>query len=461
MSQTYPVYDPATLEEVGRAPDLTGSDVDQAVKQARAAAKGWAADREARRDALRRAAQAIRGHAEELGRTLSLEQGKPIAEAVAEFHVGAGLLEYYVDLQWPLQERLPDREDRTVTVDHLPVGVVGTITPWNFPISLLLVKLAPALVAGCTVVCKPAATTPLSTIALVGLLNEFLPVGVLQHATSKGRVVNVALSEHPLVRKLSFTGSTEVGTAVLGQAAPTAKRVTMELGGNDPAIVLDDADIEFTARGIAQSAFRNAGQVCMAVKRVYVPRSLEATFLDALTAATKHLVLGHGINTSTTMGPMHSAAQLDIVSSLVRAARADGATIVSGGGRGCDLPGHFMEPTVVSGLDGSAPLVSEEQFGAALPVVRYDNVEDLTERLNCEHWGLGASVWSPDLERAQTVASTVEAGTVWLNQHTRVEHDAPFGGWRMSGIGRERGRWGLEHYLEQRVINARPHQEAR
>ncbi|MDO4240615.1 aldehyde dehydrogenase family protein [Micrococcus sp.] len=457
MSRTYTVYDPATLEPVGEAPQHTAADVDERVRAARAALGGWAADEPARRAALRACAEAIRAESAALGELMSREQGKPRREAEGEFLVGAGMLDYYADLDWEASTRLPDREGRSVRVDRLPVGVVGTITPWNYPISLLLVKLAPALAAGCTVVSKPSPSTPLSTIALVDLMARHLPEGVLQWATSSDRTVNVALAEHPLVRKISFTGSTDVGTRILAQTAPLAKRITMELGGNDPAIVLDDADPAFTGAALAASAFRNAGQVCMAAKRVYVPRSLADQVVESLAAAAEAFVLGRGVEEATTMGPMHNAAQLETVSELVDDALSRGGRRVAGGGRGCDLPGHFMAPTVVTGLDDDAALVSDEQFGAALPVVVYEDLEALVRRLNDQPWGLGASVWSPDLERADAVARTVEAGTVWINQHTRVEQDAPFGGWRLSGVGRERGPWGLEHYQELRTVNAMAH----
>ncbi|MBQ0825262.1 aldehyde dehydrogenase family protein [Streptomyces tagetis] len=455
--ETYDVHDPATLEMVGRAPVHGEDEVRRAVAAARAAAPGWAADREARRAALRACAGLVRAHEDELGRLLSLEQGKVLAEAVGEFRVGAGLLEHYAGLAWDEVERLPDRADRTVEVQYRPVGVVGTITPWNFPVSLLCVKLAPALAAGCTVIAKPSASTPLSTMALVELMNRVLPAGVLQCRTSPGRAVNVALSSLPGVRKISFTGSTEVGTAVAAQAAATVKRVTLELGGNDPAVVLPDADVETTAQAIVASAFRNAGQVCMAVKRVYVPRGLRDALIEAMAAAVSRHRLGHGVAAGSTMGPMHSAAQHAIVRSLVDGAVAAGARIAAGGGRGCDLPGHFLEPTLVTDAEPGMDLVDGEQFGNALPVVAYDGLDAVLDGLNGQEFGLGASVWSPDLDRAHAVAARIEAGTVWINQHTQVEPDAPFGGWKSSGLGRERGRWGLAEYLEPRTVNARPH----
>ncbi len=453
----YEVHDPATLKLVGHAPENTAQDVELAVSAARAASAGWAADREARRSALRAGAALIRRDLDALSTLLSREQGKPKAEAAGEFTVAAGLFEYYADLGWDETEPLAPRADRTLEVQYRPVGLVGTITPWNFPISLLCVKLAPALVAGCTVIAKPSPSTPLSTIALVNLLNEVLPPGVLQVRTSSRRTVNVALSTSPGIRKISFTGSTEVGISIAQQAASTVKRVTMELGGNDPAVVLDDADIAVTARGIVGSAFRNAGQVCMAVKRVYVPRSRSAELAEAIATEAARHVLGHGIADGTTMGPMHNESQLKLVRGLVDSAVGAGARILSGGTAGCDLPGYFLSPTVVIDAEPGMDLVEQEQFGAALPIVAYDNLDETIAGLNAGEFGLGASVWSPDQERAHAIASRIEAGTVWVNQHTLVEPDAPFGGWKASGVGRERGRWGLEEYLETRVINARPH----
>lgn len=454
---TYDVHDPATLEVVGQAPQHSEQDVAAAVELAESAAPGWAADRSARRVALRALAAGIRAEEDRLGRILSREQGKPLAEAVAEFRVSAGLFEYYADLEWDEVEPLPPRGDRSLEVHYRPVGLVGTITPWNFPISLLCVKLAPALVTGCTVITKPSASTPLSTIALVELAQRFLPAGVLQVRTSARRTVNVALSTLPGVRKISFTGSTEVGTSVAAQAAATVKRVTLELGGNDPAVVLEDADAETTARGIVASAFRNSGQVCMAVKRVYVPRSRAAEMTEALAAAAAGHILGHGVAEATTMGPMHNASQLELVQSMVDEAVSAGARVATGGVRGCDLPGYFMAPTVVDAAAPGMRLVDEEQFGNALPVIAYDDLDATVRQLNADEFGLGASVWSPDQQRAHAVASQLEAGTVWINQHTVVEPDAPFGGWKSSGLGRERGRWGLDEYLETRTLNMRPH----
>src|SRR5699024_4946832 len=452
-SSTYAVYDPATLEIVGEAPQHTEADVRRAITAAKKAGYDWSTSRAARQSALQQIANLIRNDAERLGELLSREQGKVLPEAIGEFNTAADLFDYYAELDWAETESLPPRSGRSIEVQNRPVGIVGTITPWNFPISLLCVKLAPALVTGCTVIAKPSATTPLSTIALVDLMNQVLPSGVLQVRTSSNRTVNVALSTLPEVRKISFTGSTEVGTAVAAQAAESVKRVTLELGGNDAALVLRDADIEKTAQSILNSAFRNAGQVCMAVKRIYVPRSIAQEFTEALVAHSTNIVVGRGIDAATTMGPRHSKSQLSIVRELVDDAVSSGAQIVTGGSSSSELPGYFMDPTIITRASAGMPLVDEEQFGSALPIVTYDDVATTIAEINNGPFGLGASVWSEDLDAAKQLAGRLEAGTVWVNQHTVVELDAPFGGWKSSGLGRERGRWGLEEYLEPRTIN--------
>lgn len=457
MSSHYEVLDPATLEVVAQVPENTAEDTRQAALRARAALRGWRRDRGARAEALVKIAEKIEANLDSLGEVLSREQGKPVGEAKMEFTVSAGLFRYYATLDWDEVISLPERDGRNVEVLNRPVGVVGTITPWNFPISLLCVKLAPALIAGCTVLTKPAPTTPASAIALIELMNTVLPEHVVQVLTGSNRTVSVALASEPLVNKISYTGSTAVGTSLMQQAAENVTRVTMELGGNDAAIVLEDADIEVTARGIVGSAFRNAGQVCMAVKRVYVPEALRADFTDAVLAEVNKFVLGHGIDAATTLGPMHNASQRDYVRELVDAAAADGATVLAGQQR-CELPGYFQTPTIVADAEQGMRIVREEQFGAALPIVTYSSVDEAIEFANDSEFGLGASIWTPDMERARQLAPELEAGTVWINQHTVVELDAPFGGWKQSGIGRERGRWGLDAYLEPTTVNWRAYQ---
>lgn len=450
----YSVFDPAALTLLGTVPSFSEADVALAVEQAERALGPWSTDIETRRALMLEGAQLIRAHQRDVAATLTSEQGKPLADAMGEVGVCADLLEYYAALPFEPTVHLPERAGRTPRVQYRPVGVVGAITPWNFPLSLLMVKTAPALLAGCTVIARPSATTPLSTVQLFDLLSTVLPAHVLQVCTGPDRTVSLALANHPRVRKLSFTGSTGVGISLAQRALITVKRVTLELGGNDPAVVLDDVNVEAAARRIMGSAFKNSGQVCMAAKRVYVPESIADAFVEAAAEVIHDFTLGHGLSEGTSHGPLHNTTQLEFVAGLVDDARAAGARVVTGG-RAADvgLPGHFYEPTLVAECAAGMGLVDQEQFGNALPVITYRNVDEAIAQANDSEFGLGASVWGTDLDRANTVAERLEAGTVWVNQHTVVELDAPFGGWKQSGLGRERGRAGLEPYLETRTIN--------
>lgn len=450
----YAVFDPATLLRVGTAPDFSEADVDRSVARSELAAAQWSRDLAARRELMLQAADQVRANQHDIASALTLEQGKPLRDALLEVSVCADLLEYYGGLAFEDTEQLPQRQGRTPRVQYRPVGVVGAITPWNFPLSLLMVKTAPALLAGCTVLARPSATTPLSTILLFEVLSRVLPEDVVQVCTGQDRTVSVALANHPNVRKISFTGSTGVGISLAQRALDTVKRVTLELGGNDPAIVLDDVNVEAAARQLMASAFKNSGQVCMAAKRIYVPESIASSFVDAAASVIGEFTLGHGLEPESSHGPLHNDSQLQVVSGMVAHAQAAGARVVTGG-RAAEvgLPGYFYEPTLMSNCQAGMALVDQEQFGNALPIVTYRDIDDAIRQANDSEFGLGASVWGTDLDRADGVAVRLEAGTVWVNQHTVVELDAPFGGWKQSGLGRERGRAGLEPYLETRTIN--------
>ncbi|UNK47774.1 aldehyde dehydrogenase family protein [Arthrobacter sulfonylureivorans] len=448
---TYQAYDPALLDPIGEVPNLTASDVDRAVELATEAQLSWAADLDTRRVALREVVHRIRADADRLARLVSLEQGKDLKLANVEVAMTAAIFEYYANFEWS-DLRLPDRDNRQVTVQLRPYGVVAAVTPWNYPLSLLAPKVAPALIAGNTVIAKPAATTALCTVALVDLMNEVLPEGVLQCVTSNAGATR-GLASHPGVAKVSVTGSGPTGQAIMRRAADRMQRVTLELGGNDPAIVTADVDIPEAARRIAASAFRNAGQTCISIKRVFVDRSVESEFTDALAGVVSALQVGHGVAQGTDIGPVHTAKQRDFVIDLIDDAVRSGARIVTGGDKGSDLPGHFVAPTVVTDIDPAARLVVEEQFGPVLPVVAFDGIDTAIELANAGPFGLGSSIWSADLDAAYAIAERINAGTVWINQHTVVELDAPFGGWKESGLGRERGAWGLNEYLQTRTVN--------
>ncbi|NLT31419.1 MAG: aldehyde dehydrogenase family protein, partial [Propionibacterium sp.] len=327
------------------------------------------------------------------------------------------------------------------------------IVPWNFPAFLAAAKIASALAAGNTVVVKPAESVALSMQKFVDVLNEVLPAGVLG-IVHGGPEVGKALIDNRDVRKVSFTGSTKVGRIIMQQAAETLTPVTLELGGNDPAIVLDDADLLYTATTLAHSAFYNAGQMCIAPKRAYVPADKVDEFNRIFAEAMAQLPVGDGAQAGVKVGPLHNRAQLDINKRLLEDAVGRGATIVAGGEPGTDLPGHFLQPTLVTGVDDSFDLVSQEQFGTVFPVVAYTDVDEVIDRVNSQEYGLGASVWGSQ-ERATELAHRIEAGTVWVNQHNALEVNLPFGGVKQSGFGREGGVVGIDNFSQWRVIDVR------
>jgi acyl-CoA reductase-like NAD-dependent aldehyde dehydrogenase len=452
VSGTFSVINPATEEEAGRAPANDEAHLDEAVAGARRAFATWRRDEGARRAALRGAAELLEANASDIARTLTLEQGKPRAHATAEVFGSAAQLKSVAEMPLPHEVTRDDARGR-IEICFRPFGVVAAITPWNYPILIATSKLAPALLAGNTVVLKPSPFTPLSTLELGQVLNRVLPAGVL-NIVSGGNELGAKLTAHPDVQKISFTGSVPTGKRVGQAAAADLKRVTLELGGNDPAIVLDDANPEAIALSLFWSAFTNAGQICTAIKRVYAPESLLEPLVSALASIARAVKVGDGLDPETELGPINNLPQLERVAALVEDARMRGARMRAGGNR-IARKGYFFEPTIVTGIDDGAPLVAEEQFGPVLPVLPYRNLDDALERANATHYGLGASVWSPDSKRARAVAAELDAGTVWINQHLALTALAPFAGAKSSGIGEAGGRWGLASFLQKHVVNER------
>jgi acyl-CoA reductase-like NAD-dependent aldehyde dehydrogenase len=449
-AERFGVINPATEEVFAEAPECTPEQLDQAVTSAERAFKTWRRDEDARRKLLLTAAEHLQTQATELARTLTMEQGKPLAQAAGEVATAVAQLKSYAKMPMP-HEVLNDDAKNRIEIQHRPFGVVAAITPWNFPVMIAMSKVAPALLAGNTVVLKPSPFTPLATLKLGSILNEVLPPGVL-NVVSGGNDLGARLSEHPAIRKISFTGSVATGKKVALAAAADLKRTTLELGGNDPAIILDDADVNQIAARLFWSTFINCGQVCLAVKRVYVPEPLFAPLTAAMTQLAKSTTVGDGLEPATQVGPLNNRPQLERVSDLTSDAKRRGATVHAGGER-LGRKGYFFAPTLVSGVDDSAPIVAEEQFGPVLPILPYKELDDAVERANATHFGLGASVWSRDVERAAEVAKSIDAGTVWVNQHVALTAKAPFGGAKWSGIGLASGRWALESYLQKHVIN--------
>jgi len=446
------VIDPATLEYIDRVDRCGRAEVDAACQAAAAAGPKWARSETDRQRAMLACAEILAVYEDELARLLTREQGKPLAQAYQELRGNARLLHWYATLDHP-DTVLRDTAEELVVATNRPVGVVAIITPWNFPITILAMKLWAALLAGNTVVVKPAPTTPLATLRLAELLSQVLPAGVVNTVTG-GAETGSLLTRHPLVGKISFTGSTASGRSVMEAAAPTLKRLTLELGGNDPAVLLDDADLDAVLPAVLRGAFYNAGQVCQAIKRVYVPTAMRDEAVARLVAlADTGFVVGHGLQPAVTMGPVNNAAQKQRVTGLVADAGARGALIQPVGEMRHDLPGHFVQPVIVSRIGAAAPLVTEEQFGPALPVVAYDDIDEVVDGLNAGPYGLDASVWSADADRAVTIAARLKVGQAYVNTHAGPpEPDVPFGGVKASGFGRELGIRGLEEVSELRVL---------
>ncbi|TDT78331.1 phenylacetaldehyde dehydrogenase [Arthrobacter sp. AG258] len=448
------IFNPATGEPVGDAPVHTVADLQHAIDVAVAAQPGWAElGHEARSAALLKAADAIEARAEELAQLLSREQGKPLNGPNACFEVGACAAWLRAAAGTPLEaETLVDDGETRAELHYRPIGVVGAIGPWNWPMMITVWQVAPALRMGNAVVVKPSEHTPLSVLALVETINEALPEGLLT-VVSGGRDVGEALASHPAIGKIMFTGSTATGKAIIKSSADTVKRLTLELGGNDAGIVLPDADPKAIAEGLFWGAFINTGQTCAALKRLYVHDDIYDAVCDELTNVAKAMPMGNGLDENNVLGPLQNKAQYEIVANLVEAAKASGARVLLGGNPDTDQPGYFYPTTLVADIDNNNPLVAEEQFGPALPIIRYSTIDEAIQKANALDVGLGASVWSSNPATARNVAARIQAGTVWINKHGAVDPRIPFGGAKQSGYGLEFGAEGLKHLGVPQVIN--------
>lgn len=446
----FDVINPATGKPFASCPDATRAQLDEAMAAAERAFPAWSSDETARRQALVVCADALAARAADIGRVLTQEQGKPLARAIEE--VMGGSMWFRLTAGLPLEpEILQDDDDFRIELHRKPLGVVGAITPWNFPIILAIWKLAPALLAGNTIVLKPSPFTPLSTLAMGEALRDALPAGVL-NVVSGGDQLGRFVTEHPAVRKISFTGSVATGKKIAAAAAPDLKRVTLELGGNDPAIVLGDVDPKKVAEKLFWGAFANSGQICVAIKRLYVEENVYPEIVRELGELARHVRVGDGLSDGTELGPINNAPQFERVRELVADAVSAGGRCVAGGSAR-DGEGYFFEPTIVTDVAEGTRLVDEEQFGPALPVMPFRNVDDALARANATHFGLGGSIWSGDPQRAADLARQLECGTGWVNQHLNLVPNAPFGGSKWSGIGYENGPWGLAAFTEFQVIN--------
>jgi acyl-CoA reductase-like NAD-dependent aldehyde dehydrogenase len=447
---SFDVINPATEQVLARCPRADAAQLEAAVAAAKAAYPAWARRPIAeRRRLLEEVADRMAGRAPELARLLTQEQGKPLLQARREIERSALMIKAFAGMD--LSDKvLKEGENVRIVQQRAPLGVVAAITPWNLPIILLMSKFAPALLAGNTMVIKPAPTTPLTTLRFGEICAEVLPPGVVNVIADLNDLGGV-LTGHPDVAKVAFTGSTATGRKVMASAAATIKRVTLELGGNDAAIVLDDVAVKEVAPKIFAGAMGNSGQVCLAIKRVYAPDSIYDELCAELARLAEAAVVGDGLDEKTEFGPLQNRAQYDRVQGFVDDARAHGKIIAGGGA--WSGPGYFVRPTIVRDIPDDARLVREEQFGPVLPVLRYSDLDDAIARTNDSEYGLGATVWGKDLERAYEVASRIDSGTVWVNKHLELRPDVPFSGAKQSGHGTELGHEGLEEFTQARIIN--------
>jgi acyl-CoA reductase-like NAD-dependent aldehyde dehydrogenase len=446
------VINPSTGGVVGGMPLATAQDLDAAVAAASRAFDSWKDRPDSdRADACRAIADTIEQHAEDLARLLTLEQGKPLNGLGSRFEIGGAVAwtRYTGGLSLPV-EVLQDGAEGRVELHRKPIGVVGSITPWNWPVMIACWHIIPAIRAGNTVVIKPSPLTPLSTIRLVELINETLPPGVVNVVTGENEIGSL-MSAHPGIGKLTFTGSTATGRKIMQNAAGSLKRLTLELGGNDAGIVLPDAEPKQIVEGLFWGAFINGGQTCAALKRLYVHDSLYDEVCHELTAYAQQVVVGDGLSETSTLGPVQNRRQFEIVSALVNEAREQGGRVLIGG-RPSDGPGYFYPITLVADVDHGCRLVDEEQFGPALPIIRYSDVEDAVAKANASSMGLGGSVWGSDLSRAKAVAQRIESGSVWINKHGAIQPNAPFGGVKQSGFGVEFGVDGLKEFTTVQTV---------
>ncbi|KQM14853.1 aldehyde dehydrogenase family protein [Novosphingobium sp. Leaf2] len=447
---TFPVVNPATGATFALCPKADRDILDEAVAAARRAWPNWSATpQDDRASAIAAIADAMTARAAEFAALLTCEQGKPADQAMAEVRGGIGLLRAAAAMR--IEDRTIRADDNMKVVERRrSLGVVAAIAPWNFPIILMLGKVGAALITGNTLLLKPAATTPLTILLFGEICQSLLPAGVINIICDENDL-GEAITSHPDIAKIAFTGSTATGRKVMASASGTIKRITLELGGNDAAIVLDDVDPVDVARRIFPLAMANAGQVCMAIKRIFVPARHYDAFCNEMAAIARSVVVGNGADPGVQMGPVQNRAHFDKLRALLDRTRQEG-TIMTGG-HAIEGEGLFIEPTVVRDIADDAELVREEQFGPIIPILRYTDVDDAVVRANAGPFGLGGSVWGADCGRAAAIAERLQTGTSWVNTHLVMDPAVPFRGAKQSGLGTELGQEGLHEFTQGQVIS--------
>ena len=448
--KTFDVINPATGAVFAQAPECSRDQLDLAVEAASRAFRSWKNDEVVRREALAACAGILKSSAKDLGEILTTEQGKTFQQAKGEFEWAAWWIEEVLSMEIPI-DLVADNEQQRIELRRKPLGVIGAIMPWNYPIILSISKIAPALLVGNTMVLKPSPYTPLSSLRMGELFSSVLPPGVL-NIVSGGDELGAWITGHPGIQKVTFTGSIETGKKIAQSTASHLSRVILELGGNDAALVLPDVDPKQIAAEIFDSAFSQNGQACIAIKRLYVHESVYDEMVEELSKLAEKVVLGDGLDPEVNIGPINNLEQLERVIELTEDAREHGARIVTGGKR-LDHPGYFFPPTIVTNITDGIRLVDEEQFGPVLPVIPFADINEVIARANATDFGLGGSVWTHDLDRGMDLAARLECGSAAVNHHTKFHPKVPFGGAKQSGYGIQNGTLGLDELCQLQVIS--------
>ena len=451
---TIDVLNPATEEVIAKVPACGKDELDRAVDAARAAFKSWRKTTpEERQKVVLGIAAAIKDNADELFRLLTSEQGKPHAQAQQEIYGAAGLAKAQAGLT--LDDVVNQDDDtRLSRTRRVPVGVVGGIVPWNFPIMMAIQKIVPALVAGCTIVLKPSPFTPLTTLRIAELIKDVVPKGAVNIITGEDSL-GPLITEHPGIDKITFTGSTATGKKIMEGAARDLKRITLELGGNDASIVLPDADVEKVAEQLFWSSFSNAGQVCIAAKRIYIHEDIYDDLSKAIADYAKGVTVGDGSQQGTGVGPIQNRKQFERVCELIQDAKDNGYNFLTGGDTDPSGTGYYVPITILDNPPEDARIVAEEQFGPVMPLMKFSSVDEAIARANASDYGLAGAIWSKDTDAAVEIAEQLETGTVWINEFMHLSPFAPFGGHKQSGFGAEYGIDGLKEFTYPQVITVK------
>jgi acyl-CoA reductase-like NAD-dependent aldehyde dehydrogenase len=450
--QSINVINPANEEVVATCSKASEKELNLAVKSAKKSQEFWAkTEIGEKQEVLHKIAEVIKANSQEIARIITLEQGKTFIDAQGEVQFAEVFCEYFAN-QSLTKEVLKDDESSNVEIHRVPLGVVAAIAPWNFPFLIAVYKTAPAILMGNSIILKPAPTTPISTCFFGELVQPIVPKGLINIITDENELGPI-ITKHPDIAKISFTGSTATGKKVAENSGSTLTRLTLELGGNDPAIIMEDAQPSKIAQDLFSSSMNNSGQICAAIKRLYVHQDIYEEMCNELKQIADNILVGDGFEQGIDLGPLQNKEQYEKVKGYIQEARQKG-NIISGGDTP-EGPGYFIPITLVKDIKDGAKLVDEEQFGPILPIIKYDDIDEVINISNSSNYGLGASVWGENIQKATEVAMKLEAGSVWVNQHAAIGPDIPLSGAKESGLGVEWGEEGLKEFTQLKILNVK------